>query len=193
MPSALHLNARTEYDYIRWASLIAQRAEIEILAFEFATGCGRGERIDWHWRSSAPWPVGSSARSPLSSAVVAASCMGWPTFRAGEFDRDGRIREDTASTPGLHDGIWPTEVGEISDAVDAPIDELLAHNIALTRSAYEAKPSPCRSRLATNLSRRASHRDRETIQASLLSELYLTGATRSVAPQPHGVVAAAKP
>ena len=48
LPAALHVNARTEHDYARWGELIADRQEIEILAFEFATGCGRGERIDWH-------------------------------------------------------------------------------------------------------------------------------------------------
>jgi hypothetical protein len=46
--AALHVNGRTQRDYARWAELIAERPEIEILAFEFATGCGRGERIDWH-------------------------------------------------------------------------------------------------------------------------------------------------
>ena len=38
--AALHVNARTEHDYCRWGELIAERPEIEILAFEFATGVG---------------------------------------------------------------------------------------------------------------------------------------------------------
>ena len=48
LPAALHVNGRTLHDFVRWGDLIAERPEIEILAFEFATGCGRGERIDWH-------------------------------------------------------------------------------------------------------------------------------------------------
>ena len=48
LTTALHVNGRTEHDYLRWGDLIAQRPEIEILAFEFASGCGRAERIDWH-------------------------------------------------------------------------------------------------------------------------------------------------
>ena len=48
LATALHINGRTEHDYLRWGDLIAERSEIEILAFEFASGCGWGERIDWH-------------------------------------------------------------------------------------------------------------------------------------------------
>ena len=48
LATALHVNARTEHDYLRWGDLIIERPEFEILAFEFASGCGWGERIDWH-------------------------------------------------------------------------------------------------------------------------------------------------
>src|SRR3546814_11175261 len=48
LPTALHANARTERDFERWGELIAERPEIQYLAFEFATGAGRGERLDWH-------------------------------------------------------------------------------------------------------------------------------------------------
>ncbi len=48
LPAALHVNARTERDYQRWAELIAARSEIQSIAVEFATGAGRGSRIDWH-------------------------------------------------------------------------------------------------------------------------------------------------
>src|SRR3546814_7913507 len=43
LPSALHANARTERDFERWGELIAERPEIQYLAFEFATGAGRSE------------------------------------------------------------------------------------------------------------------------------------------------------
>src|SRR3546814_1970131 len=48
LPTALHANARTERDFERWGELIAERPEIQYLAFEFATGAGRGERRAWH-------------------------------------------------------------------------------------------------------------------------------------------------
>ncbi len=48
LPAALHVNARTERDYQRWGEAIAARPEIQSIAAEFATGAGRGTRIDWH-------------------------------------------------------------------------------------------------------------------------------------------------
>ena len=68
--TALHVNGRTEHDYLRWSDLIAKRPEIEILAFEFATGCGRGERIDWHVNQLCGLADGSDVR--LQSLFAAA-------------------------------------------------------------------------------------------------------------------------
>jgi hypothetical protein len=48
LPAALHVNARTETDWERWAQHIAARPEITHIAFEFATGSGRAARIEWH-------------------------------------------------------------------------------------------------------------------------------------------------
>jgi hypothetical protein len=48
LPAALHVNARTDQDWDRWRTYIAGRPEITHLAFEFATGAGRAERIKWH-------------------------------------------------------------------------------------------------------------------------------------------------
>ena len=48
MPAALHINARTEWDWERWRDFVAGREEVTHLAFEFATGAGWGERINWY-------------------------------------------------------------------------------------------------------------------------------------------------
>jgi len=48
LPTALHVNGRTEHDYRRWAKFIDERDEIQWLCFEFATGAGRQSRIDFH-------------------------------------------------------------------------------------------------------------------------------------------------
>ena len=48
VPAALHVNARTETDWERWAQHIAARPEITHIAFEFATGSGHAARIEWH-------------------------------------------------------------------------------------------------------------------------------------------------
>lgn len=48
LPAALHLNARTERDWERWAEFVVARPEVTHVSFEFATGAGWGERMDWH-------------------------------------------------------------------------------------------------------------------------------------------------
>ncbi len=48
LPAALHVNARTDQDWDRWRACVAGRPEVTHIAFEFATGAGRAERIKWH-------------------------------------------------------------------------------------------------------------------------------------------------
>ena len=75
----------------------------------------------------------------------------------------------------------------------APIDDLLAHNVALVRAFYEASPKlalPLRA--PTRRIRRAAHRDGQAIQPGLLRQLNLPGEARSVSPEAQSVIAAAK-
>ena len=48
LPAALHVNARTDRDWSRWQDYIRARPEVTHIAFEFATGAGYGDRIQWH-------------------------------------------------------------------------------------------------------------------------------------------------
>ncbi len=48
LPAAYHVNARTDRDYERVASFIANRPEITHVAVEFLTGAGASGRCDWH-------------------------------------------------------------------------------------------------------------------------------------------------
>ena len=48
LPAALHVNARTERDWDRWAAFIAARPEVTHIAFEFGTGAGWARRTEWH-------------------------------------------------------------------------------------------------------------------------------------------------
>ncbi|MGH7268007.1 MAG: hypothetical protein ACREMB_24585 [Candidatus Rokuibacteriota bacterium] len=48
LPAALHINARTDQDWERWRAYVAVRPEVTHIAFEFATGAGRAERIKWY-------------------------------------------------------------------------------------------------------------------------------------------------
>ena len=48
LPTSLHLNARTDYDWERWIDLIGERPEINSISFEFATGASFAKRGKWH-------------------------------------------------------------------------------------------------------------------------------------------------
>ena len=48
IPAALHVNARTDHDWIRWAEFIRRRPEGTTIAFEFATGARSATRGTWY-------------------------------------------------------------------------------------------------------------------------------------------------
>lgn len=182
LPSALHVNGRTEQDYLRWGDLIAVRPEIEILAFEFATGCGRGDRIDWHVAQLCA--LADRIDRPLTLVV-----------RGGARSLD-RLREHFAvvsliDTEGFSRSMrrrkaYISETGHLKwfkspTPEGAPIDELLAHNVAMVRTFFETAPMPA-SRPLTRRVPRAANADDETVQPSFLAELDLALEAGGVAP-----------
>lgn len=46
--AALHVNARTAYDWRRWRDFVVEREEITMIAFEFATGASDPHRLRWY-------------------------------------------------------------------------------------------------------------------------------------------------
>jgi hypothetical protein len=54
LPTALHVNGRSETDFRRWGAYVRQRPEITHLAYEFTTGTGRAARRERH----ADWLAG---------------------------------------------------------------------------------------------------------------------------------------
>ncbi len=194
LPAALHVNGRTQHDYTRWTELITDRPEIEILAFEFATGCGRGERIDWHVAQLCA--LADRVGRPLALVirgggrkldVLRRHFSSLTLVETEAFSRTIRRRRAYLTEAGrLKWAKFPTPKG-------APIDDLLAHNVAMVRASYETSKSPAlRLRAPTRRMRRAAHRDGETVQPSLLRQLHMPSESRGVAPEPQGVVAAAK-
>lgn len=195
LPTALHVNGRTLHDYVRWGDLIAERPEIEILAFEFATGCGRGERIDWHVAQLCALADRVGRRLTL---VIRGGGRKLSELRR-HFAHVTLIETEAFSRAMRRRRAYLTESGRLKWAKfptpkGAPIDDLLAHNVALVRASYEAvaKPAPG-LRLPTQRARRTAHRDSEPVQPSLLRQLQLPGEARGIAPKPQGIVAAAKP
>jgi hypothetical protein len=82
LPAALHVNARTDRDWERWAEFVAARPEVTMVAFEFGTGAGAKGRITWHVeqlvqlaaRAGRPLTLvvrgGSTRLPPLASAFA---------------------------------------------------------------------------------------------------------------------------
>ena len=54
MPAALHVNGRTDTDFLRWAEYIVARPEVTHIAYELTTGTSWKDRRSWH----AAWFVG---------------------------------------------------------------------------------------------------------------------------------------
>lgn len=194
LPAALHVNGRTQHDYARWVELIADRPEIEILAFEFATGCGRGERIDWHVAQLCA--LADRVGRPLALVIRGGGRKLDALQR--HFSRVTLVETEAFSRTIRRRRAYLTESGRLKWAKfptpeGAPIDDLLAHNVALVRASYETFARPAsRLRSPTRRVRRAAHRDGESVQPGLLRQLHLPGEARGVAPEPQGVVAAAK-
>lgn len=194
LATGLHVNGRTEYDYRRWGDLIAGRPEIQILAFEFGTGCGRGKRIHWHVTQlcrladhvARPLAIivrgGGRKLEHLRQHFAQVTLVETEAFartirrRRAYLSESGRLKWAKFATPS-----------------GAPIDDLFAHNVSIVRASYET-----RHRVAVTshpLPRRpwrTAHGDGQTVQPRFLNELDLPSEARGVAPDPQGVVATAK-
>src|SRR5262245_12679075 len=66
LPASLHLNARTDTDWERLTAFIAEREEIQSVAFEFATGAA-GARGSWHVEQMVQ--LAARVRRPLQLVV----------------------------------------------------------------------------------------------------------------------------
>lgn len=196
VPAALHLNARTDQDYARWTDFVRERPEVEVVAFEFGTGAGAPNRIDWHVDRLCG--VADAAGRPLTLVVRGGGqvlqrlkrhfaqvvLIETDAFsrtlkrRRAEFIESGRLRWRRISTPK-----------------GAPIDDLLAHNIATKRRALlvtDFAPPVRSERSARHARRPAQHADREAGQASLLPQLDATLQARAVSADLQSVVVAAE-
>lgn len=191
--AALHVNARTDHDYRRWGELIAKRPDIEILAFEFATGGGRGERIDWHVEQLCKLadcvgrPLTLLIRGGGRKAALLRRHFAQVTLIETEaFARAIRRRRAMLTESGrLRWASSPTPKG-------APIDELVAHNVEIMRLAHELGVglAPRLSVVATP--RHTSDRNDQPIQPSLLGDLVVPREAGGLAPEPQRMIAAAK-
>ena len=139
LQAALHLNARTERDWDRWAEYVQSRDEVTHVAFEFTTGAGRAARVGWHvnrlvqFAADAGRPLhlvlrGASIRV-LRRLVAAFSEV--TALDTNSFIKTIRRRRAWLTSDGLVQ--WrkfPTRPGQ-------PLDELLAYNWVIVRRGYD--------------------------------------------------------
>ena len=135
LPTALHVNARTERDYEHWAEVIGAREEISCIAAEFATGAGRGYRIEWHVDRlqelarfvGRPLRLvmrgGNRALEPLRSAFDTVTMIDTDAFNKTRCRKEASFTEAGKLVWRAH----PTAKGQ-------PLDELLQHNVATLHS-----------------------------------------------------------
>ena len=186
IPGALHINARTEFDYYRWSEFIAERPEINTLAFEFGTGAGRAGRIDWHVKQlcriarSVGRPLcllvrgGGRKLDELRSHFVSVVLLDTSAFaktmrrRRAHLDERGRLRWQR----------FPTGAGEA-------LDELLDHNVKIVRSYFAMRVKVPRKLRGLNSSARhfAADRDREPLQPSFVHQGDVSRETGAIAPE----------
>lgn len=194
LAAALHLNGRTEHDYVRWRNLIAERPEIENLAFEFATGCGWPERIDWHVAQLCQ--LADRIERPLTLAIRGGGRKIKELSK--HFAQVTIIETESFSRTIRRRRAYMTEAGRLKwvkfkTPKGAPLDDLFEHNVAVVRSSYETRfPGAVFRRAFSPRPQRATDRDGEAIQPRFLSEFDVAGEARSVSPEPEHMVTATK-
>jgi hypothetical protein len=174
VPTALHVNACTDFDYEQYASFLRDREEYQAISFEFVTGPGYPSRMWWHIKKLIELQTkvgrqlqlvmrgGTRAISALSSSYSDILVIDSdPLHRALHrqrmvFGNDGRMRYVKNHLPE-----------------GTPIDDLLVQNVgAATQeidSALRRVPMNLAKRLK-NLARRACDMDNEAGQLNLLTD-----------------------
>jgi hypothetical protein len=180
--AALHVNARTDYDYTRWTDFIRSRTEVSFVAFEFGTGAGYQDRIEWHVDRLCR--LAANVERPLS-LIVRGGTTALARLRAN-FAEVILIETDAFSRTLKRRQAEITPSGrlrwrKVTTARGEPLDVLLAHNVA-ERKRYLAGPLPDRKpRLARATPKRPTkHADGETRQFTLVPELEISLQSRTV-------------
>jgi hypothetical protein len=121
IPDALHLNARTDRDWERWSEYVMH------VSFEFATGGGWGERMDWHAYHLAQ--LASAVGRPLHLILrggtkvlrsLAAELSGLTVLETSVFVKTMKRQQAQLNAKGLVE--WsgcPTESAEMLDRLFA--------------------------------------------------------------------------
>jgi len=197
IPSALHVNARTYHDYLRWTHLIAARPEVKAIAFEFGTGAGRSDRLDWHVDRLCE--LADAVGRPLKLALRG----GWRALdrlrtsfeqviliETAAFSRAMRRRRATINEEAKLR--WRPALTQLG----TPLDHLLAHNISVVRLALELGPqSPNQGSetLRNALRSRTSNANSKARQASFMPQLDASTEAGTMSADNESVIITTKP
>ena len=135
LPSALHLNGRTEHDYERLALFIRRRAEVTDVAFEFKTGGSWRGRSAFHQRHLAE--IGRKSGKPLRMLMVG-GLAAIPVL-APAYAKLTYIDTNAFMKAMYRQKLVAGNEGNILGVTDrtqhgAPVDTLLARNIEVMRA-----------------------------------------------------------
>jgi len=127
---ALHVNGRTETDFQRWTDYVRSRPEIQILAYEFATGTGWIGRREIHleWLTKLASEVGRPLDLVMRGGIELVPALSSVFARVTFIDTSAFMRAMKRRRAILTEGgklLWraaPTEIG-------SPLDELLNDNV----------------------------------------------------------------
>ncbi len=130
--TALHVNARTERDWERWAEFNRHQHSVSWIAFEFATGARINHRGDWYVQQLI-W-LAEQVRRPLN--IVVRGTVGITALRKA-YQSVSLL--DTVPYSKSHRRFKAVKLqgGRIKwrrswTLLEQPVDDILAHNIDVT-------------------------------------------------------------
>jgi hypothetical protein len=141
LPAALHPNGRTDRDFERWSEFLKARPEVIHIAYDFTTGTKR--RRVHHARELIK--LAAAVSRPLHLAVMGGSPI-WSTLAAGF--ASVTVLETSAFMKAMHrrrafnHGNMGVGFEAIETPPKAPLDDLLAHDIACISSAVAHRTAP---------------------------------------------------
>lgn len=176
IPSALHLNGRTEHDFMRFREFLQYHDEIESVSFEFTTGTANTDRGQYYVEMLTR--IADDIQRPLT--LVLRGGLRWAEALSHQFSRVividttvcmrtiKRKRALSSRTARLNWEHFPT-------AKNAPLDELLAHNVsAVSQWVAECRSTPTVAQTtpqrsaSVRTSKRNLETDDEALQLPLL-------------------------
>ena len=146
LPTALHVNSRTEHDFSRWKEYVAARPEVTHIAYEFTTGTGWAGRCEQH----AEWlidlaravarPLHLVVRGGIEVLPALAEAFGGVTFLDTSVFMKTMMRRKAVPIGNSRMGwlLSPTAQG-------ASVHDLLAHNLATVDSSIRRLAAPVSS------------------------------------------------